>query len=156
MSAIGGNSLPPLAAAITAAHQAHRASAIESAASGIEAGRLLIEAKGLVSHGQWALWLESNVGFSERTARRYMQLARDADGIKLAIVADLAPGLASHELNAIVEGIRKGRKVREVERREPGFVRRVLDEMLAAREEPEEEVLHEAIERRLAESETRR
>jgi hypothetical protein len=84
---IGDNSLPALAASIAAAHRAHHASAVESAASAIEAGGLLIEAKALVAHGEWAAWLLANVGFSERTARRYMQLARS--GIKAATVAEV-------------------------------------------------------------------
>ena len=40
------------------------------------AGKMLIEAKGLVSHGQWLPWLEAHAEISERTARRYMRIAR--------------------------------------------------------------------------------
>lgn len=40
-------------------------------------GELLIEAKGLVPHGQWADWLTENFARSPRTARACMQLARD-------------------------------------------------------------------------------
>jgi hypothetical protein len=91
MSALGDNRLPVLATSIAVAHKAQRASAIEAATMAIEAGRLLIEAKELVAHGEWAPWLLANVGFSERTARRYMQIARS--GIKtdrLAVLGILA------------------------------------------------------------------
>ena len=39
-------------------------------------GQGLIEAKALLSHGEWLPWLEERVAFSETTAQRYMQLAR--------------------------------------------------------------------------------
>ena len=40
-------------------------------------GRGLIEAKALLSHGEWLPWLEERVEFSERSARNFMRLARD-------------------------------------------------------------------------------
>ncbi len=79
--------LPALAAGIRAAHDAGRESAVKMAEHWLEAGRLLTEAKKQVPHGSWAGWLEANVGFSDRTARRYMQIA--TSGFKTATVADL-------------------------------------------------------------------
>lgn len=49
-------------------------SAIEYAT---EAGKLLIEAKQQVRHGEWMPWLKANVAFSERTAQGYMRVARN-------------------------------------------------------------------------------
>ena len=43
----------------------------------ITIGRGLIEAKALLSHGEWLSWLEERVEFSERSARNFMRLARD-------------------------------------------------------------------------------
>jgi hypothetical protein len=40
------------------------------------AGELLIEAKYSIEHGDWTVWLGTNFDLSERTAQRYMQLAR--------------------------------------------------------------------------------
>lgn len=40
-------------------------------------GRGLIEAKALLSHGEWLPWLTEKVEFSESTAQRFMRLARD-------------------------------------------------------------------------------
>lgn len=40
-------------------------------------GKGLMEAKALLSHGEWLPWLEERVEFSERTARNFMRLARD-------------------------------------------------------------------------------
>jgi hypothetical protein len=40
------------------------------------AGDLLLEAKAQLPHGQWAEWLEANCAASARTARAYMQLAK--------------------------------------------------------------------------------
>ena len=39
-------------------------------------GKRLIEAKAMLSHGDWLLWLETRVEFSERTAQNFMRLAR--------------------------------------------------------------------------------
>ena len=40
-------------------------------------GRCLIEAKEMLSHGEWRSWLEEQVEFSERSAQRFMKLARE-------------------------------------------------------------------------------
>ena len=40
-------------------------------------GRCLIEAKELLPHGEWKAWLEESVEFSERSAQRFMRLARE-------------------------------------------------------------------------------
>ena len=81
------NRLSVLAADIQAAHHEIQASAELMAERAIAAGNMLIEAKGALRHGQWAAWLKQNVGMSDRSAQRYMQLARS--GLKTATVADL-------------------------------------------------------------------
>jgi len=75
MSAIH-NRLPVLAAEIRAAHDDVRRGALVVAERALSAGHALVEAKALVAHGEWAEWLAANAQFSERTARRYMTLAR--------------------------------------------------------------------------------
>ncbi len=40
-------------------------------------GRCLMEAKGLLSHGEWLPWLNEQVELSERAAQRFMRLARE-------------------------------------------------------------------------------
>lgn len=45
------------------------------------AGEMLIEAKGQIGHGGWSRWLTKNFDLSERTARAYMQWAREHDQI---------------------------------------------------------------------------
>lgn len=42
----------------------------------LEIGRRLIEAKEQLKHGEWESWLEEKVGFSVRSAQRYMRLAK--------------------------------------------------------------------------------
>jgi len=53
----------------------------------IDIGKLLIEAKRKVEHGQWMLWLAQHFGKSDRTAQNYMRAAEWAS--KNATVADL-------------------------------------------------------------------
>ena len=43
----------------------------------MELGQRLCEAKELLPHGEWLPWLEGRVQFSERTAQKFMQLARE-------------------------------------------------------------------------------
>jgi hypothetical protein len=96
MSQAGHNRLEALAADIRQAHHESRTAAEQAAERAIAAGHALIEAKALVQHGEWASWLEWNVGFSERTARRYMQLARS--GLKTATVAEMGIRAAAESL----------------------------------------------------------
>ena len=43
----------------------------------LDIGDRLIEAKGMLTHGEWLSWLEDRVEFTERTAQRFMRLARE-------------------------------------------------------------------------------
>lgn len=43
----------------------------------LDIGRLLIEAKEMLPHGEWLPWLECRVDFTDRTARKFMKLARE-------------------------------------------------------------------------------
>lgn len=43
-------------------------------------GQRLNEAKELLGHGEWLPWLEEKVNFSERTAQKFMALAREYEG----------------------------------------------------------------------------
>ncbi len=40
-------------------------------------GQRLIEAKEMLPHGAWLPWLEERVEFTDRTARKFMRLARE-------------------------------------------------------------------------------
>ena len=40
-------------------------------------GQKFIEAKELVSHGEWGQWLEDRIGFSQRTANQLMRIAKE-------------------------------------------------------------------------------
>ncbi len=72
-----GADLADLARRINAEHDAAiRAfgSVLDNARS---AGRMLIEAKAALPHGDWLPWIEENCSFGERTARTYMRVARE-------------------------------------------------------------------------------
>jgi Protein of unknown function (DUF3102) len=84
---VGRNWLAGIAADIRALHAGIRRSAEQAARDSIEAGKLLIEAKAGLAHGEWENWLRQNCDLSARTARRYMTIGRS--GLEPAIVADL-------------------------------------------------------------------
>jgi hypothetical protein len=66
----------------------------------ITAGEKLIEAKGLVEHGQWLPWLEANFPGTDRTASTYMRLARNSETVSdLPTVRDAIQFLATPRLS---------------------------------------------------------
>jgi hypothetical protein len=71
------NSLTDLAARIKAEHAAYVAAIKQSLSRAMAAGDLLLEAKAQLGHGEWLPWLAERCGIPERTASRYMKLARN-------------------------------------------------------------------------------
>lgn len=59
----------------------HAIRAVEAAA---ECGRALLGVKAKLEHGAWLPWLKTNVDFSDRTARAYMQVAKDPNRQRVA------------------------------------------------------------------------
>ena len=69
--------LADLASQIKAMHRKAEDCAREAVGHALEAGKLLIQEKTQIQHGNWLPWLQDNCEVSERTARTYMQLARE-------------------------------------------------------------------------------
>jgi hypothetical protein len=83
MSAVA---LPDLAQAIEAEHQAAVGAARSAIDHAVACGRLLIQAKAQVPHGEWLPWIEANLTFGPRQAQKYARLAdraRDVDQMRL-------------------------------------------------------------------------
>jgi hypothetical protein len=72
------------AAAINRRHRACMEATRDALQSAYDCGRLLIEEKELHPHGTWTRWIKENCELSERTAQRYMAIARDWDKIQEA------------------------------------------------------------------------
>jgi hypothetical protein len=90
-AAAGRHSLTDLAARVNAEHQAVTAAVKRGVEHAVNAGKLLIEAKDQLAHGQWLPWLKDHCTISERTAQLYMRLARRVADLeaKSASLADL-------------------------------------------------------------------
>src|SRR4051794_803573 len=73
--------LDDLASRINAEHAACESAMKEGLRRAIEAGRLLIEARGMVEHGGWAPWIRDHCRFGLRTAQGYMKVARYFGGL---------------------------------------------------------------------------
>lgn len=58
-------------------HYAQRQGARQLLSNLIEIGRLLVEAKSMVSHGEWGKYLEERVNYSQSTANNYMKLYQE-------------------------------------------------------------------------------
>ena len=95
-------------------HQAAQRCASEAVTHAIRAGELLIQAKAALPHGAFGSWLSTNVEFSDRTSRGYMQLA-GLDEAKRQRVADLSLRSA---LAAIADQRDRDRPVRSFTREE--------------------------------------
>jgi len=82
-----GNSLEELAQAINAELRGMIDGARTTLRHAVNAGELLLKAKDQVEHGQWSEWLRENCDMSERSAQKYMRLARH----RMAIEANPPP-----------------------------------------------------------------
>lgn len=54
----------------------------------IEIGRRLVEAKSIVSHGQWGNWLEEKVNYSARTAQNLMKIFHEYGSNQISLLGD--------------------------------------------------------------------
>ena len=43
----------------------------------LDIGRGLLEAKSMLPHGEWLPWINTRIGYSEKTAQNFMRLARE-------------------------------------------------------------------------------
>jgi Protein of unknown function (DUF3102) len=83
--------LTTCAAEIRRHHEAARIAAATAIDHALAIGKLLCEAKEGMQHGTFGAWVSEHCGFSDRTARRYMQLHQHRDtlpdgaGIKVAL-----------------------------------------------------------------------
>src|SRR3954463_16269383 len=74
--------LPELARRINAEHAACLDAAQTAVGKAMEVGRLLVEAKGQVRHGEWARGVEENCTFGIRQAQNYMRAHQNRAAIE--------------------------------------------------------------------------
>jgi hypothetical protein len=94
--------LSSLAKQIQEKHYAASAAAAPYIEHGLDAGDLLIKAKGQVAHGQFGEWVERNCKMAQSTARFYMQLARNRTAIEAKI--SLLTGMGLRDALRIAAG----------------------------------------------------
>lgn len=68
--------------------------------SAIDIGNKLIEAKELVSHGEWGNWLQENVSYSKSTANNFMKIATEYQGTQALINLSYSQAVALLSLPA--------------------------------------------------------
>lgn len=64
----------------------------------IEIGRRLVEAKELISHGEWGNWLEEKVEYSQRTAQNLMKIFNEYGSNQLSLLGNNAKSQALADL----------------------------------------------------------
>src|SRR5262245_48374341 len=92
-----GLGLSELATEINQNHELAHMYAGQAFDHAVKAGLLLIEAKELVQHGEWLVWLRINLTMKPRQAQNYMKVATCPDEKRNA-VAHLSLRRAIHEL----------------------------------------------------------
>jgi hypothetical protein len=85
-----GLGLADLAQRINDAHEQVVDSARTTLERAIACGKLLLEAKELVPHGEWAAWIENNFRGSARSSQAYMRVANGLPQLESAVTADLS------------------------------------------------------------------
>jgi chromosome segregation ATPase len=65
----------------------------------IEIGRRLVEAKQLLSHGEWGEWLEKSVDYSQRTANNLMRIFDEYGSNQITFLSDNAKSQALANLS---------------------------------------------------------
>lgn len=85
-----GSELAELASRIRTEHQLCQSAFRGGLAHALEAGKLLLEAKGQCPHGEWGRWLREHCRIPERTAQAYMRVARGLAAGDPQRVADLS------------------------------------------------------------------
>lgn len=65
----------------------------------IEIGRKLVEAKALVSHGEWGKWLAESVDYSTSTANNLMRIFEEYGGDQITLLGDNLKSQAFGNLN---------------------------------------------------------
>lgn len=93
------DALDALAARANAEHHAYETTQTAALAHAIAAGDALNAAKERVGHGGWLAWVDEHCDFTDRTAARYMRIARnktrvsDLDSVRAALDVLTAPRL---------------------------------------------------------------
>lgn len=93
------SSLPSLASQISALHEECQQHYKRSLSIALKIGSLLLEAKSMVRHGEWLVWLGANCELSERTAQVYMQVAKKGATLEQIESADSADLTIESALN---------------------------------------------------------
>jgi len=65
----------------------------------IEIGRRLIEAKSLIDHGEWSVWLGKSVDYSQRTATNLMRIFEEYGADQITLLNDNAKSQALANLS---------------------------------------------------------
>ena len=86
------NMTSPAAVAINAEHRLARVSAESAIQHAIRAGRLLMEQKVSLRHGEFLDWVSANCEFKYATANRYIRAAREkSHAVELSALRHLFP-----------------------------------------------------------------
>ena len=102
----------------------------------LEIGKLLIEAKDALPHGDWGNWLRERVEFSERTAQNFMRVAREYAS-NPQLVADLG---SVRKAIALLDVPEEEREAFVEETDAAQLTARQLEEAIRAREQAEEDL----------------
>jgi hypothetical protein len=110
----------------------------QSATTVLQVGSALLQAKRYLSHGNFLIWVEAEVGITARTAQLYMRAAvwsstkgKVVEGLPLSLVYLLsAPTTPAEFADAVVDRLAAGQSI------SPSNIRRELKELSEAAKKP--------------------
>lgn len=107
----------------------------------LEIGKRLIEAKAQLGHGDWETWLAEKVEFTDRTAQRFMKLAREYENPTPVSLLGASKALLLLALEPVErdEFIEQKHEVDGVEKTVSEMSKRELEAAIKAKKKAEEE-----------------
>ena len=107
----------------------------------LEIGKRLIEAKAQLGHGDWETWLAEKVEFTDRTAQRFMKLARENENPTPVSLLGASKALLLLALEPVErdEFIEQKHEVDGVEKTVSEMSKRELEAAIKAKKKAEEE-----------------
>ena len=99
----GEVTLVELGSRIKSAHEQLVTSARSIVFHAIEIGKDLMKAQALGGYGNWGRWLEANCALNERTAQRYMELARGEATLKAKVTSDTMSELTLKKAKQLIK-----------------------------------------------------
>jgi hypothetical protein len=102
------STLAELAPRIRSAHEHLVNSARDIVMRAIDIGKDLLKAQSIGGYGNWGKWLERNCALNERTAQRYMEIAKGETTLRAKVTSDTMSELTLKKAKQLIKAGEEG------------------------------------------------